>query len=50
MKNLKLFLKYYFSNMPRDKANYKFRWQEAIFYVKWAKEIDKTMKEFYEMS
>jgi len=27
--------------MHRDKKNYKFRWQKALFYTQWALEIEK---------
>lgn len=32
---IKQFLKYYLGDMPRDKYNFKFRWQQALCYLDW---------------
>ncbi len=34
-KKIKQFCIYYFGNMPRDKYNFKFRWQQALCYLDW---------------
>lgn len=44
---IKQFLKYYFGNMPRDKRNYKFRWQEALFYTKWCIEFTENWEKTF---
>lgn len=32
---IRQFLIYYFGDMPRDKYNFKFRWQQALCYLDW---------------
>lgn len=32
---IRQFCKYYFGDMPRDKDNFTFRWQQALCYLDW---------------
>ncbi len=34
-KKIKQFCIYYFGDMPRDKYNFRFRWQQALCYLDW---------------
>lgn len=41
-KKIKQFFIYYFGDMPRDKYNFKFRWQQALCYLDWYIEDDRV--------
>jgi len=51
IEKIKQFLRFYFAkDMPRDKYNFKFRFQQALCYLDWYIEDDENRRKFLEKS